>query len=116
MECQQINPCISCKEALGYIVVTVFGRNYRANWMFCEVFSINYIHFFLFIFLTTHTGKWHEYEIFLSGRKDYSFITFTKTEGKCTKISRHVMMKVRSLNYFLITLIVIQKLSICRML
>ena len=75
--------------------MTVFGRNYRAHLMFCEVFSITYIHFFLFIFSTTHTGKGCESKIFLSGRIDYNFVTSTKTEGRCTEISRHVMMKVR---------------------
>ena len=45
VESQQTKPCRSCKKALGHLVMTVFGRNYRAHLMFCEVFSITYIHF-----------------------------------------------------------------------
>ena len=41
--------------------------------------------FFWFIFSTNHTGKGHESQICLPGRKDYSFVQSTKFEGIFTK-------------------------------
>ena len=42
-----------------------------------------------------HTGKGHEFYVCLSGRLDYTFLPYTKYEGRCTEHLIHVMMKVR---------------------
>ena len=47
------------------------------------------------MFSTTHTGKGQKNQIFLSGRIYYSFVTSTKSEGRCEEYLRHVMMKTR---------------------
>ena len=56
---------------------------------------MKYINLLQFIFSTTRTVKGHEYQIYLSGIIDYSFLPSKKYESICTENLRHVMMKVR---------------------
>ena len=52
------------------------------------------MHFFWFIFSTTHTEKGHVSQILFPGRIYYDFVPYNISEGECTEDLRHVMIKL----------------------
>ena len=59
------------------------------------MFTLKYIHLFLFILSTTHTVKVFDYQIYLSVRIYYTFVSHKKSECRRTENLRRLMMKAR---------------------
>ena len=94
MGCQQTEPFIACKEALGYHVMIVVGIMKITYYIFYKINNMTTIHLFWISFSTTHIRKVDGSQICSFQIIYYSYVPSIKFEGRFTK-KKHVPIKVR---------------------